>query len=73
MYTSITLPNTYAKPMSTNNQKTKKDKNKDVRIRVPQSTVEKLDAKAKTCGLSRNALAQLLINQYINGQIELKL
>lgn len=59
--------------MSTNNKKTEKDQNKDVRIRLPQSTVDKLNAKAKTCGLSRNTLAQLRIHKYINGQIELKL
>lgn len=59
--------------MSTNKPKPEKDKNKDVRIRLPHSTVDKLDVKAKICGLSRNALVQLLINQYINGQIELKL
>ena len=57
--------------MGTNNSENVK--NKDIRIRIPQITLEELDAKAKTYGLTRNALILVLINQYLKGQIEIKL
>ena len=57
--------------MVTNNSENVKNKN--IRIRIPQITLGELDAKAKTYGLTRNALILVLINQYLNGQIEIKL
>ena len=57
--------------MVTNNSENVK--NKDIRIRIPQITLEELDVKAKTYGLTRNALILVLINQYLKGQIEIKL
>lgn len=40
--------------MVTNNSENVKNKN--IRIRIPQITLGELDAKAKTYGLTRNAL-----------------